>query len=101
MLDELEKVAKAEGYMTDSAKVSFDSLRTLLKHDLDKDLDTHRASISEYLSSEIVSRYYNQRGEIEQSLRHDIAIDSAATVLNDPARYSAILSPAHPYKTKK
>lgn len=91
MLADLEKTAKAEGYMNDTAKAQFEVLRGLLKHDLDKDLNTNRKEISDFLASEIVGRYYNQRGQIIESLRGDVAVDSAAKVLHDPARYKSIL----------
>lgn len=91
MLAELEKTAKTEGYMNDTAKAQFEVLRGLLKHDLDKDLNTNRKEISEFIASEIVGRYYNQRGQIIESLRGDVAVDSAANVLHDSARYRSLL----------
>lgn len=93
MLADLEKTATTEGYMNDTARAQFEILRGLLKHDLDKDLNTNRKEISDFIASEIVGRYYNQRGQIIESLRGDIAIDSAAIVLNDRTRYRKILNP--------
>lgn len=92
MLADLEKTAVTEGYMNDSTKAQFEVMRGLLKHDLDKDLNTNRKEISDFIASEIVGRYYNQRGQIIESLRGDIAVDSAARVLNDPTRYRSILN---------
>ncbi len=93
MLADLEKTATTEGYMNDSARAQFEILRGLLKHDLDKDLNTNRKEISDFIASEIVGRYYNQRGQIIESLRGDIAVDSAAKALNDRTRYRKILNP--------
>lgn len=92
MLADLEKTATTEGYMNDTARAQFDVLRGLLKHDLDKDLNTNRKEISDFIANEIVGRYYNQRGQIIESLRGDIAVDSAAKVLNDTARYRKTLN---------
>lgn len=92
MLSELEKTAKTEGYMTDEAKAQFDVMRGILKHDLDKDLNTNRKEISSFIASEIVGRYYNQRGQIIESLRTDIDVDSAARVLNDIEAYRKLLN---------
>lgn len=92
MLADLEKTATTEGYMNDTARTQFEILRGLLKHDLDKDLNTNRKEISDFIASEIVGRYYNQRGQIIESLRGDIAVDSAAIVLNDHTRYRKILN---------
>ena len=41
-LADLEKLAEVEGYMNDSTRAQFKVMARLLKHDLGKDLDTHR-----------------------------------------------------------
>jgi carboxyl-terminal processing protease len=64
-----------------------------LRHDLGHDLDNNRRGIEDILAPEIVKRYYYQRGQVAQSLRHDNAIDSARTVLNSPVRYKEIIAP--------
>lgn len=93
ILANLREAAKIEGYMTDSLGAQLDLLEGMMKHPLDKDLDTHRKSIEPYLEREIVNRYYYQGGEVQSFLRHDAAIDSAVTLLRDSARYKSILSP--------
>ena len=93
-LADLKKVATTEGYMNDSVKAQFDILEKMLRHDLDRDLDTHRKDISEYLAEEIVMRYYFQRGQIIESLRSDIVVDSAVNILHDEAKYKMTLKPA-------
>ncbi len=90
-LDALRDVAKAEGYMNDSVAAQFDILAKMLKHDLNKDLDLHRADIEEILGIEIAGRYYNDAGETVQRLRRDIVVDSAVNVFNTPGRYDRIL----------
>lgn len=93
-LDALREAAKAEGYMNDSVSAQFDVLATLLKHDLNKDLDFYRDEINEILGMEIASRYYHDRGQTIQRLRYDVAVDSVNNVMSDPERYKALLSPA-------
>jgi len=90
-LDALRDVAKAEGYMNDSVSAQFDILAKMLKHDLNKDLNLHRADIEEILGIEIAGRYYNDAGETVQRLRRDIVVDSAVNVFNTPGRYERIL----------
>ena len=92
-LAELRKVAKNEGYMTDSVEAQFDILEKMLRHNLEKDLDTNRKAISEYLAEEIIVRYYYQKGQVIEGLRSDLAVDSAASVLHDAQKYKSILSP--------
>lgn len=89
-VDQLRKIAETEGYMNDSTSRQFDILASMLKHDLRHDLDINRKAISPYLAGEIVNRYYFNRGEIINSLREDVVVDSALSVLGGP-RYAEIL----------
>ena len=90
-MDQLRKFAEAEGYMTDSTRTQFDILAGMLRHDLRHDLLQNRDNISPYIASEIISRYYFDAGEIENSILTDRAVDSARTILTSP-RYNAILA---------
>ncbi len=92
-LADLKEAAEQEGYMNDSVEVFLTGLDRLLRHDLNHDLDKNRKEIGDLLSGEIVQRYYFNRGQIIESLRHDIAIDSAVSVLEDIAKYRLLLSP--------
>ena len=83
-----------EGYMNDSTKAEFAVLEGLLKHNLSHDLDNNREDIEGILAGEIVKRYYYQKGQVIETLKRDVTIDSAEVILNDKARYNAILSPA-------
>lgn len=91
ILEQLEKATKTEGYLNDQVQAQLDTLKVMLHHDLDHDLDLNRKAISEYLATEILQRYYYDRGSIIESLKHDADVDTAATVLNDVARYRTIL----------
>ncbi|MCM1111426.1 MAG: S41 family peptidase [Clostridium sp.] len=93
MVDQLEEVAGAEGYMNDSVRAQIAALRGLLRHDLGNDLDFNRRSISRYIASQLMTRYYGQRGELENSYTDDPGMDAAEAVLRDPARFRAILAP--------
>ncbi len=94
MIDNLREGAKHEGYMTDSVSAQIDVLATMLRHDPDHDFNTARPDLERLLSNEIVSRYYLRPGQIENSLRFDEGLDSAANVLNTPGRYAELLKPA-------
>lgn len=88
----LRKVADEEGYINDETTTAFDSLKKLLTHNLDRDLDTHRKHIEEYLGGEIVSRYYFDRGRTQYGIRDDEGVDAARGILKDKALYKRILS---------
>lgn len=94
MLESLKKAAEIEGYMNDSTRKEFTVLEGLLKHNLGHDLDNNRKDIEEILASEIIRRYYYQKGQVIEALKRDASLDSAVVVLNDKARYKQILSPA-------
>ena len=89
-MKQLRDIATEEGYMGDETIAAFDSLQKLLIHDLDRDLDTHRPEIEEYLGSEIMSRYYYDRGKTAYMLRNDKALKAARDILNSD-RYNKIL----------
>ena len=92
-LKQLREVADTEGYMNDSTKAVFAQLEKLLKHDLDRDLDTHREVISQLLAVEIVKRYYYQRGACIQELKDDPAIDAVVKLFSTDGEYERILGP--------
>lgn len=93
ILNRLREAAKVEGYMSDTLSTRLDEIAAMMKHPLDKDLDTHREAIAPYIEKEIASRYYFRRGEIESTLRHDPAVKQALKLLANPAEYKAILTP--------
>lgn len=82
--EQLRKIAGEEGYINPETTAAFDSLKKLLTHNLDRDLDTHRKQIEDYLGAEIVSRYYLERGRAEYGTRGDEAIEKAIALMNSP-----------------
>lgn len=90
----MREVAEFEGYLDDKTRQLCDSLAAQFNHDIEKDLDTFRPEIEELLTTEIVKRYYFQRGEMIVSQRNDSDIDAAIEVLDNPVRYKEILSPS-------
>ena len=73
----------------------------MLQRPLDQDLDANRKAIVPYLEREIANRYYYREGEAQSFLRHDVAIDSALSLLKDSDRYKALLAPKSRKSTKK
>lgn len=91
MLKSLKEMAEFEGYM-EGAKEEFAALEKKLNHNLDRDLETFKKQISEYLSQEIITRYFYQRGAAMERLKDDDDLESAVKVLRDKTEYSKILS---------
>ncbi|MDD6782071.1 MAG: S41 family peptidase [Bacteroidales bacterium] len=90
MLDEVRQVVQAEGYATD-ADTLLVQLATTLKPDIDRDLRHFRQSIEEVLGSEIVKRYYFQKGTVAYELRFDQWLHQAIDLFNDDRRCADIL----------
>lgn len=91
MLKSLKEIAEFEGYMTEAAE-EFKALEKKLNHNLDRDLDYFAKPIKEYISQEIVTRYFYQRGAAMERLKDDTDLEEAIKVLQNPVRYREVLS---------
>lgn len=66
--------------------------KELLIADKQNDIYKFKDEIKELLKSEIVSRYYYQRGRTEVALKNDTELDRAVEILNNTKEYKEILS---------
>ena len=89
-LAELEQIVQREKY-DQLVGDQIETLKSLLKNDLDKDVATFEDEILDLLSEEIISRYYYQKGRIAFFLRTDPVILKAVEVLNNPSEYQDVL----------
>jgi len=92
MLKNLIEVAEFEGYM-DGDSTLFKELEKKLTPDLDRDFDRFKKDIKKIMASEIVKRYYYQRGELLENLKEDAVLQKALEVLRDPQLIKETLSP--------
>ena len=90
-VNELEASARKEGYY-ESVQPQLAALKTRFSHNKDTDLMKFRQEIQPLLEQEIVQRYYFQKGVREWSFENDLEIRAGLGLLNDPARYKAILA---------
>lgn len=95
-LKKLKEIAETEKYY-DNITGEYNKLYDKLKHNKKDDLYTFKDEIEELITEEIVSRYYYQKGRIENSIFNDPEVKEAMAVLKDKNRYNAILtvSPAN------
>lgn len=91
MLKRLIQAAKDERYY-EIAKAEFDALESRIKHNKSEDLNIFKDEIIQFLSNEIVSRYYYQKGRIRHSLQTDKELKEAISILRNSTRYNQILS---------
>lgn len=78
-----------------------DTILTLMKIDLDHDLDSLKAEIVDLLNQELALRYRFRRGLIATSLPNDSLVQEAVAVLADDKRYAEILSAPKKEEPKK
>ena len=91
LLKNLKEVAKFEGFM-DQDSTLFSALEAKLTPNLERDFDRNKEQIKDLLASEIMKRYYYQKGDLVQSLRNDEVLEQALEVLSDSALYEKTLS---------
>ena len=93
-IEKLKKVAKDEGYL-DKIQPQIDLLEKNFAAEKENDLISNRKDIEELLRSEIVGRYYFQKGRIISSLNDDLDLKRAFEILlntNGKDEYHNILS---------
>jgi carboxyl-terminal processing protease len=91
-LKALKEVAEFEGFMEEDSTL-FVALEEKLKPNLERDLEKYKKDIKRLISSEIVKRYYYQKGEIQYNLRGDETLQKALDVLKDKELYNKTLKP--------
>ena len=86
----LEKIAKAEGYLEEIQPI-LDQVVATIEVEKTKDFIDNRKEIEEMLETEIVSRYYYQRGRIIAALDNDPELEKAFEVILNQEEYNDIL----------
>lgn len=94
----LKEVMEFEGYMKYS-EAEFKALEAKLVPNLDRDMETFKEPITRLINTEIIRRYYYQKGVAKYDLQHDREVSRAIEVLSDPQLYKETLSA--PDKTKE
>jgi len=91
LLEELEKAAKEDKYY-DDMKEEYKILKNKFALNKKDDLYKFKEEIKYALESEIITRYYYQKGQIEVALKNDVAFNEAIKTLANNKLYSSILS---------
>ena len=91
MVEELKEIAEEEFYFKEIT-TEYDALIAKLESNKKDDLNKFKSEIKELITSEIVSRYYYQKGRILATLQFDKEVKEAIKVLEDKRRYDNILA---------
>jgi carboxyl-terminal processing protease len=90
MLEDIKATAEKEKYLKE-VEAELEALNTKVKKNKQNDLYRFKEEIKELLENEIVSRYYYQRGRIENAFTYDADIKKASEILNDSKQYAQVL----------
>ena len=88
---DLKEKAEDEFYLDDIA-TEYDALVKKLETNKKDDINKFKGEIKEIITSEIVSRYFYQKGRIIATLQFDKSVNEAISLLNDRVRYDNILT---------
>ncbi|MEI6747862.1 MAG: S41 family peptidase [Bacteroidales bacterium] len=99
-LADLKKSAEKEKYFED-CKSEFEALQSKMMHNKTTDLERNKKEIKRFLSSEIVTRYYYQKGRIECQLKSDEDVAKAIEVIDDAKTYTSVLDGTFEHAQKK
>ena len=88
-LKELQTLATTENYPIGT---DIQALEKKVLTEKKGEMAKHKARILREIEQEIVGRYFFQRGKVRKNLKNDPEIEEAVKLLNDEARYRAILS---------
>ena len=89
-LDIFKEITDEEG-TSDLISEEFNLLIEKIKLNKENDLGNNKEEIKEFLSNEIVSRYYYQEGRIIDRLKHDKDIDEALRLFKNMDEYHSLL----------
>jgi len=93
ILEKMIEIAKKENRYND-AKEEFSKLKEKITSNLDNDLKEkgNEEEIKKLLTTEIVSRYYYQKGAMQSTLKKDKIVDKALDVLSDSKTLSSVFA---------
>jgi carboxyl-terminal processing protease len=79
-------------------KAEYDALNAKLMASKKNDLQIHKDEIKQVLESEIISRYYYDKGRYEDDFKHDKELSTAIKTMQDKNQLAAILKGDGAYK---
>ena len=90
VLEEMRETAKEEHYL-ESIEQNIKELEERFKKEKEGDLTKYRKEISLMLKSELLARYYYEKGQIQGWLPDDPVALKAIEILNNPVQYNKLL----------
>ncbi len=79
-------------------KIEFETLKAKVATIKKDDLNQYKPEIKRVLESEIVQRYYYEKGKVQQAFQYDKELKEAIKVFGNPANYTTILKGESTFK---
>jgi carboxyl-terminal processing protease len=98
LLSDLRTEAEKENNLP-AVKADLDDLRAKMQTAKKEDLYTYKEEIRKALETQIVSRYYFEKGKVVQAFQYDKEFAAAKSVLNNTPKMLVILKGTGEYKT--
>lgn len=98
LLADLRTEAEKENKLN-AVKADLDELKGKMLGAKKIELSTYKAEIKRVLETQIVSRYYYEKGKVTQAFQYDKELQAAKKLLNDSHKMLAILKGEGEYKT--
>ena len=98
LLSDLRDEAEKENKLGE-IKTEYEALKAKVFYSKKNDLIQFKDEIRKVLEAEITSRYYFERGRIEQGFKYDTEISKALTVIGDKSTIASILKGEGTFKT--
>ncbi len=90
LIKQLRETAEDERYL-ELLQSEIDALEARIDSDKEKDIARYSDQIEDMLETEIVSRYYYQKGEIEESLEEDPIVSAAKKLVQNSSEMKRLL----------
>lgn len=97
LLTDLKTVAEHEKQLGE-IKTEYDALKNKLAVSKKNDLTQHQVEIKQILESELITRFYYEKGRIEDSFKYDKELAAAAQVIQNKPELASILKGEGAYK---
>lgn len=98
IMNELREEAEKENKMAE-IKAEYDALRSKVSYSKKNDLVQFKEEIRKALEAEIVSRYYFEKGRLEQGFKYDADIAESLKIINNKTVLASILNGEGNYKS--
>lgn len=88
LLKDLKEKSKNDGYISEA---DIKALEAKIIEAKKRDLNKHKALVTNMIEKEILSRFLYEKGRIKVGLRNDLEIKEAVKLFDDKAKYDALL----------